>query len=147
MAKKYHVHLSEAERTQCDTVIGTLSGSSQKVRRAYILRQADCQGPGWPDEQIAAAYHCRVQTVENLRKRLVCEGFEVALNGKPRERPPRQPKLDGEGEARLLAMRLGPPPEGFGTWTLSLLADQLVALEVVDSICPETVRKVLKKTA
>jgi hypothetical protein len=78
---------------------------------------------------------------------VVTESFELALNGKKRENPPTQPKLDGEGEAKLIAMRLGKPPKGFGKWTLHLLADQLVKLEVVDSICPETVRQMLKKTA
>jgi hypothetical protein len=87
-----------------------------------------------------------VQTIENLRKRLVTEGFELALEGKKRTEPPTPPKLDGEAEAKLIAMRLGKPPTGYGHWTLQLLADELVALEVVDSISHETVRKVLKKT-
>ncbi len=96
--------------------------------------------------RIGEAYHCRVQTVENLRKRLVTEGFEAALNGKVRESPPTPPKLDGQGEAKLIALRLGKPPAGYGRWTLQLLADGLVALEVVDAISIETVRKTLKKT-
>jgi hypothetical protein len=85
--------------------------------------------------------------VENLRKRVVTESFELSLDGKPRANPPTPPKLDGKAEAKLIAMRLSKPPRGFGRWTLQLLADQLVRLEVVDSICPETVRKTLKKTA
>ena len=88
-----------------------------------------------------------MQTIENLRKRLVTEGFELALEGKKRQEPPTPPKLDGEGEAKLIAMRLGQPPAGYGRWTLQLLADELVALEVVESISHETVRSVLKKTA
>ena len=88
-----------------------------------------------------------MQTIENLRKRLVTESFELALDGKKRSSPPPLPKLDGEGEAKLIAMRLGKPPAGYGQWTLQLLADELVALEVVDSISYETVRKTLKKTA
>ena len=88
-----------------------------------------------------------MQTIENLRKRLVLEGFELALEAKKRPLPPTLPKLDGEGEAKLIAMRLGKPPAGYGHWTLQLLADQLVALEVVDSISHETVRKTLKKMA
>jgi hypothetical protein len=146
MNKKYVVRLSGEERGACQEVITALKGSSQKFRRAQILLQADADGPGWADERIAEAYHCRVQTIENLRKRLVTEGFELALNGKTREHPPTPCKLDGEGEAQLIAMRLGQPPTGYGRWTLQLLADQLVALEVVDSISPETVRKALKKT-
>ena len=85
--------------------------------------------------------------VENLRERLVTEGFEAALERKKRATPPTPSKLDGEGEAKLIAMRLGKPPAGYGRWSLQLLADELVVLEVVDSICAETVRKTLKKTA
>ena len=88
-----------------------------------------------------------MQTIENLRKRLVTEGFEAALERKKRQEPPTPPKLDGAGEAKLIALRLGKPPAGYGHWTLQLLADELVALEVVDSISHETVRTVLKKTA
>jgi hypothetical protein len=77
---------------------------------------------------------------------LVIESFELALDGKKRPLPPTPAKLDGEGEAKLIAMRLGKPPAGYGHWTLQLLADELVALEVVDSISHETVRKTLKKT-
>ena len=88
-----------------------------------------------------------MQTIENLRKRLVTEGFELALDRKKRQEPPTPCKLDGEAEAKLIAMRLGKPPAGYGHWTLQLLADELVTLEVVDSISHETVRKTLKKTA
>jgi len=147
MYKKYIVRLSDEERQVCQEVVKKLKGSSQKVRRAQILLQADADGPNWPDVRIAEAYHCRVQTIENLRKRLVTEGFETALNGKTRESPPRPPLLDGEKEAKLIAMRLGKPPAGFGHWTLRLLADELVSLEVVESISHETVRQTLKKTA
>ena len=80
------------------------------------------------------------------RQRLVTEGFELALEGKKRHEPPTPCKLDGEAEAKLIALRLGQPPAGYGHWTLQLLADELVALEVVDSISYETVRKTLKKT-
>jgi hypothetical protein len=146
MYKKYIVRLSERERQTCLEVVKKLKGTSQKVRRAQILLKADADGPAWTDARIAEAFHCRIQTIENLRKRLVTEGFEVALDGKQRETPPTPPLLDGEKEAKLIALRLGKPPAGYGRWTLQLLADELVALEVVDSICPETVRKTLKKT-
>lgn len=146
MNKKYLVRLSDEERTCCQRVIKTLKGSSQKVRRAHILLKADADGPAWPDARIAEAFHCRVQTIENLRKRLVTEGFEPALEGKKRQDPPTSPKLDGEAEAKLIALRLGKPPAGYGHWTLRLLADELVTLEVVDSISHETVRRALKKT-
>jgi hypothetical protein len=147
MNKKFIVRLSDEERRMCQEIVKKLKGSSQKVRRAQILLKADAAGPNWTDRRIADAFNCRVQTIENLRKRLVTGGFELALEGKKREEPPTPPKLDGEAEAKLIAMRLGKPPAGYGHWTLNLLADELVALEIVDSISPETVRKVLKKTA
>lgn len=147
MYKKYIVRLSEEERGICQEVIKKLKGLSQKARRAQILLQSDADGPAWPDAKIAEAYNCREQTIENVRKRLVTEGFERALEGQKRQTPPTLPKLDGEGEAKLIAMRLGKPPAGYGRWTLQLLADELVALEVVDSISHETVRKTLKKMA
>jgi hypothetical protein len=146
MNKKYVVRLSDDERGVCQEIIKHLKGSSQKFRRAQILLKADADGPGWPDVRIADAFNCREQTIENLRKRLVTEGFEWALAGKKRRDPPTPCKLDGEAEAKLIAMRLGKPPAGYGHWTLQLLADALVALEIVDSISHETVRKVLKKT-
>lgn len=145
MRKKYIVRLSAQERQECQEVIKKLKGSSQKVRRAYILLKADAAGPAWNDARIAEAFNCRHQTVEKLRQRVVTEGFESALNGKQRQTPPTPHKLDGEGEAKLLAMRLGKPPAGYGRWTLRLLASELVSLEVVDSISPETVRTTLKK--
>ena len=147
MNKKYIVRLSDEERVVCQEVVKRLKGSSEKVKRAQILLKADADGVGWPDAKIAEAFDCRVQTVESLRKRLVTEGFERVLERKPRATPPTPCKLDGEGEAKLIAMRLGKPPAGYGRWSLQLLADELVALEVVESICPETVRKTLKKTA
>jgi hypothetical protein len=147
MNKKYIVRLSDEERGVCQDVVKRLKGSSEKVKRAQILLKADVAGPNWSDAKIAAAFDCRVQTVETLRKRLVLDGFEAALERKRRATPPTPRKLDGAGEAKLIAMRLGKPPAGYGRWSLQLLADELVVLEVVDSICPETVRKTLKKTA
>jgi transposase len=147
MNKKYIVRLSDEERGICQQIIKNLQGSSQKFRRAQILLKADADGPGWLDVQIAEAFNCRVQTIENVRKRLVTAGFDLALNGQKRQEPPTLPKLDGAAEAQLIAMRGGKPPAGYGHWTLQLLADELVALEVVESISHETVRKTLKKTA
>jgi transposase len=146
MHKKYIVRLSDEERGVCQDIVKRLKGTSQKVKRAQILLRADAAGPGWSDAKIAEAHGCSVRTVENLRERLVTEGFAATLERKKRATPPMPSKLDGEGEARLIAMRLGKPPAGYGHWTLQLLADELVALEVVESICPETVRKALKKT-
>ena len=107
MNKKFIVRLSDEERGVCQQVIKNLKGSSQKVRRAQILLKADADGPGWTDSKIAEAFNCRLQTIENLRKRLVTEGFELTLEGKKRQEPPTPPKLDGEAEAKLMAMRLG----------------------------------------
>ena len=146
MLKKYVVRLSDEERETCTQVVGKLKGSSQKVRRTQILLKADADGPVWTDARIAEAFNCRIQTIENLRKRLVTQGFDLALNGKQRQTPPTPCLLDGSGEAKLISMRLGKPPAGYGRWTLQLLADELIALEVVDSISHETVRKTLKKT-
>jgi len=146
MNKKYTVRLSDVERGVCQEIVKRLKGTSEKVKRAQILLKADAAGPGWSDVKIAEAYDCRVQTVETVRKRLVTEGFEVALERKKRSTAPTPHKLDGVAEAKLIAMRLGKPPAGYGRWSLQLLADELVALEVVSSICPETIRKTLKKT-
>src|SRR6202047_4746812 len=134
MNKKYVVRLSAEERGVCQEIIKKLKGSSQKFRRAQILLQADADGPGWSDVKIAEAFNCRVQTIENLRKRLVTEGFPLALDGKKRQEPPTPCKLDGEGEAKLIALRLGKPPAGYGHSTLLLFADALLGLEVADSI-------------
>lgn len=146
MKKKYIVRLSDEERVECEQVIKKLKGSASKVRRAQMLLKADVDGPAWTDTKIAEAFNCRSRTVEKLRERLVVDGFELALNGKKRETPPTPPKLDGAGEAKLIALRLGSPPPGYGRWSLKLLAEQLVVLEIVESICPETVRQTLKKT-
>ena len=147
MEKKYIVRLTDEERKTLREVIGKLRGSSQKVRRAQILLKADAEGPNWTDRKIAEAFSCRTQTVESLRQRLVREGFDAALCGPKRAKPPREKLLDGEQEAKLIAMRLGEPPPGFANWSLRLLADQFVELEIVESISHETVRQTLKKTA
>lgn len=147
MNKKYLVRLSDAERRACEVVVKKLKGSSQKVRRAQVLLKADENGAGWTDEKISEAYGCRVQTVENVRKRLVMDGFELALEGVKRQTPPTAPLLDGQAEAKVIATRLGTPPAGYGRWTLRLLAEHLVELEIVESISHETVRQVLKKAA
>lgn len=146
MPKKYIVRLSDAERQTLGKVVAKFKGSSQKVRRAQVLLKADADGPGWTDAEIADAFGCRTKTVENIRERFVVAGFEVTLEGKLRVEP-RRKLLDGEQEAKVIAMRLGLPPAGFANWTLRLLAEQVVALEIVESISHETVRRTLKKMA
>ena len=147
MNKKYIVRLSDEERGICQQIIKNLKGSSQKFRRAQLLLKADADASGWSDVKIAEAFDCRGQTIEHVRKRLVTAGFALALNGQQRQEPPTRPKRDGETEAQVIARRLGKPPVGYVHWTRRLLADALVALEVVESIRHETVRKTRKKTA
>ena len=141
MNKKYIVRLSDTEREVLRDVIKQLKGSSQKVRRAQILLKADVDGPGWTDEK------SRVQTVESIRQRLVTEGFEVTLNGRKPDKPPRKKTCDGEQEAKVIALRLGAPPQGFANWSLRLLADRVVELQIVETVCHETIRQTLKKMA
>jgi hypothetical protein len=147
MEKKYIVRLTDSERQTLKDVMKKFKGSSQKRRRAQILLKADVNGPGWTDKRIAEAFDCRTKTVENIRQRLVTEGFEVTLCGKTRDTPARPPLLDGKQEAQVIALRLGPPPKGFANWSLRLLAERVVELQIVDSISHETVRRTLKKTA
>jgi hypothetical protein len=144
--KKYIVRLSAEERLELQGVVKKLKGTSQKVRRAQILLKADADGPNWTDARIAEAFSCRIQTVENLRRRVVERGFREALDGIRREDPPIPKMLSGEAEARIIAMRLGPPPKGYANWSLRLLAQKVVELEIVESISHETIRRTLKKT-
>ena len=147
MNKKYVVRLTDEERGELSEVVKKLKGTSQKVRRAQILLKADADGPGWTDERIAEAYSCRTRTVEQLRQRLVERGFAETLNGAKRTKPATDKLLNGEQEAKVIATRLGSPPQGYANWSLRLLARRVVELEIVDSISYETVRRTLKKTA
>ena len=113
MHKKYIVRLTDAERRTLEEVIKKLKGTAQKVRRAHIFLKADAEGPAWTDARISEAFNCRVQTIENLRKRLVTEGFDLALHGKKRPSPPTEPLLDGKGQAKLISMRLR---KSIGLW-------------------------------
>ena len=147
MQKKYIVRLTEAERATCQEVIKKLKGTSEKVRRAQILLKADADGPAWTDAEIAEAFSCRTKTVENIRQRFVELGFEQTLERKKPQTPPANKLLDGRQEAQIIATRLGPPPAGYASWTLRLLARKVVELEIAPCISHETVRKTLKKTA
>lgn len=142
--KKYIVRLTDSERKVCTEVIGKLKGTGQKVRRAQILLKADADGPAWADAQIAEAFSCRTKTVENVRQRFVELGFEQTLDRKKSPTAGAKKLLD---EAKIIAMRLGSPPEGYGKWTLRLLARKVVELEVVETVSHETVRQTLKKMA
>ena len=146
MVKKYVIQLSHEERNLLWDIVKKLKGTSQKVRRANILLKADSDGPNWSDAKIAEALSCRIQTVENVRRRLVTKGLDAVLHRKKRKTPPRPKILDGKQEAEIIALRLGEPPTGFANWSLRLLADQIVELGITDSISYETVRRTLKKT-
>lgn len=146
MNKKYIVRLTATERQDLENMVKKGKTAAYKIKHANILLAADVHGPAWPDERIARAFSCHPRTVENVRRRLVLEGLEAALQRKPQIRPSRQRKLDGTDEARLIALACSQPPKGRDRWTLKLLAEQLVRLEVVDSICDQTVRRTLKKT-
>ncbi len=143
--EKYIVRLSEEERLELQTIVKKLKGTSQKVNRAIALLHADADGPDWTNEQIAARTGLTPRSISSLRKKLVTEGFEVALHRTKRLCPSVPKKLDGMQEAKIIATRCGTPPEGFGKWTLRLLANQAVVLEIVDSISHETIRQTLKK--
>ena len=146
MRKRYIVRLTARERETLYSVVKKLKGSSQKVRRAQMLLKADAEGPHWTDRQIAEAFSCRTKTVENVRQKFVTEGFDASLNRKRRDTPPRAKLLDGQQEAQIIALRLGTPPKGYANWSLRLLAEKVIELEIVESISYETVRRTLKKT-
>jgi Homeodomain-like domain len=144
--KKFIVRLADHERQILHELIRRPRGSSSKVRRAQVLLKCDAEGPNWTDQRIAEAFDCRTKTVENIRQRLVIEGFTTTLEAKKPVTPPRAKLLDGQQEAKIIALRLGKPPKGFANWTLRLLAETAVELGIAPSVSHETVRKTLKKT-
>ena len=147
MRKSYVVVLSLEERDRLEKLISTGRTSSKRQVQARILLKADASeaGPAWSDEQIGEALEISVSTVARLRRRSVEQGLAAVLDRGVVRRPSRR-RLDGEQEARLLAVACSTPPEGRVRWTLRLLADKMVELEVVESISYETVRRTLKKT-
>jgi transposase len=146
--KKYKVTLTADERQFLHDLIAAGKASALKLAHARILLKADAapDGPAWTDVRIAEAVEVNRTTVEQVRQRFVEQGLEAALVRKKQDRPSRERKLDGAGEARLIALACSQPPRGRAAWTLRLLADRLVELEVVDTISTETVRQALKKT-
>ena len=146
--KRYKVTLAAEERQQLHDLIAAGKAAARKLTHARILLKADAAdgGPAWPDGRIADALEVSTATVERVRQRFVEQGLDAALDRKHRERPAREIKLDGRAEAQLIALACSAPPEGRATWTMQLLADKLVELDVVDSISDETVRLALKKT-
>ena len=146
--KRYKVTLDAEERQHLHDLIAAGKAAARKLAHARILLKADAAdgGPAWPDHRIADALEVSSATVERVRQRFVELGLDAALDRKQRERPPREIKLDGRAEARLIALACSAPPEGRACWTMQLLADRLVELKVVGSVSDETVRLALKKT-
>ncbi len=144
--KKYVVRLTAEEREELAAMVKKGKAAAYKIRHANILLKADADGPAWTDVRIAEAFGCHQRTVENVRRRCVLEGLEAAIVRKRQKKLSRERKLDGEGEARLIAVACSEPPDGRDRWTLELLAGELVRLKVVDSISDQTVRRTLKKT-
>ena len=145
--KKFKVTLTPDERRSLQDLIAAGKAAARKLIHARILLKADASDDGmhWPDWRIADAVEVDITTVERVRRRFVEEGLDAALDRKQRDTPARPRKLDGRGEARLIALACSPPPDDRAVWTMQLLADKLVELEVVESISDETVRTLLKK--
>ena len=147
MKKKYPVILSDTERVQLKNLIAAGTAPARKLTHARILLKADQspEGPAWVDEQVAEAVEVSQPTVSRVRKQYFEEGMEAALNRRSPNREYHR-KLDGKQEARLVALACSKPPEGQARWSLRLLADRMVELEVVEDISYQTVRRILKKT-
>jgi len=147
MKKLYRVKLLAEERAQLEGMLSKGKAAARTLMHARILLKADegVAGPRLSDDQIAEAVEVNRSTVERVRMRCVEEGVEAALRPRPsRQVHPR--KLDGVQEAHLVALACSPAPKGRNRWSLRLLADKLVELEVVDDVSYETVRRTLKKT-
>ena len=145
MNKKYIVRLTCDERRELEGLVRKGQTKAYRIKHAHILLKADADGPAWTDEEIGEAFCCHIRTVEGIRRRFVLRGLETALERKKRATPPRERILDGEKEARLIALSCSQPPEGRSRWTLELLADKMVELKILDEISYQTVRRALKK--
>ncbi len=142
MNKKYLVDLEEEERRALKQTTRSGKHSARKIRWAHALLKADA---GWKDEKIAEALDISLPTVQRIRQRFVEEGLEVALGARSHKPRPYLQRLDGEQEAKLIALACGKAPEGRACWTLRLLAEKVVELQIADRISYQTVRRVLKK--
>ena len=147
--KKYLVTLTAAERDHLTALIAAGTAAAKKLAHARILLKADQSdgGPAWADDRIAEAVEVSTDTVARVRQRFVEHGLAAALVRKKQDKPSRERVLDGAAEARLLAVACSDPPDGRTAWTLRMLADKLVELEVVGSVSTETVRRAMKKTS
>jgi transposase len=142
---KYHIRLSAHERDELHHLISTGKAAASKLMHARILLKVDRgpHGPAMSDRKTAEAVECDPMTIQRVKKRCAEEGIESALTSRPKGH--RAAKLDGEQEAKLVALSCSKAPDGRKRWTLQMLADKLVELDVVDSISDESVRRTLKK--
>ena len=146
--KKYLVTLTPDERGHLDDLLRRGKASALVLTRARILLKADqAGGPALEDAAIAEDLDVGLRTISRVRRRFVERGFEDCLRRKPQDRPSRERTLDGAAEAKLIALACSDPPADRATWTMQLLADRLVELEVVAAVSDETVRRAMKKTA
>ncbi len=147
--EKHVVELTSEEQKELAQLVSKGKAAARKITHARILLQANesKDGPALTDRQISQAFGVHTNTIHGIRRRFVEHGLHVALERKKQDHPSRKHVVDGDVEAHLIALRCGDPPEGRNQWTLRLLADKLVELEIVPSICHETVRKTLKKTS
>src|SRR6266852_4953942 len=143
MATRYIINLSEDERVGLEDLLSRKRVSKLKAQRAQILLKAD---EGMTDTEIADEVGVGTATVERIRKRAVLQGIGSALDRKKQEGISRPPKLDGRAEAHLVKLACSEPPDGFARWTLTLLGDKLVELNLVDSVSKTTIHRRLKKT-
>jgi transposase len=146
MEKKYIVRLTEDEQAELTNMVSKGKTPAYRIKHANILLAVDGNGMKMTDEEAAEAYRCHENTVRNVRQRLVEHGMQAALKRKAQDEPSRPRILDGQKEARLIAIACGQPPDGRSCWTLKLLADKLVELGIVEAISAQTVRRTLKKT-
>ena len=146
--KKYIVKLTTEQRKNLKMHLKSGEHSSRKLTRIRILLKADQgkHGPGWTDDEIAEAFGVTSQTVFRKRKKFCEQGLKATINRKKYETTKSKKKLDGKQEAKLIALAMSEAPEGRSDWTLRLLADKMVEMEIVDEISHETVRQYLKKT-
>lgn len=143
--KKYIVGLSRSERQELEEFVRVGKTQAYRIKHANILLAVDSRRQSMSDEDAAETFGCHVNTVANIRQRFVEEGIQAALERKKQKSPSRQRVLDGAGEAKLIQLACSKPPKGRSRWTLELLATELVALNIVDSISDQTVRRTLKK--
>jgi transposase len=148
MNRKYIVQLDAKERSRLEQIVGVGKAAAYRIRHANILLAVDESdaGPKMKDADAARAFNVSVRSIESLRKRLVEEGLDAALERKKQVRPSIEKMFDGEKEAKLIAIACGDKPQGRTRWTLELLADRVVTLNIVEHCSPQTVMRVLKKT-